>query len=109
MIDYYVRRVSLPRAVEGVSLPNDDGSFDIYINSALSPQKAEAVLRHELRHLQAEHFYVDMPIERMEKQAEGEELNAVLHPPEGMLPCFNSELHLEHWINTLCRQYNIEL
>ena len=26
----------LPRAVEGVSVPNDDGSFDIYINSRLS-------------------------------------------------------------------------
>jgi len=109
MIDYYVRHVALPRTVEGVSLPNDDGSFDIYINSLLPPDKAEAVLRHELRHLKAEHFYVDMPIERMERQAEGEELNPVLHPPEGLLPCFHSPQHLASWINTLCRQYNIDI
>ena len=37
MTDTYVRLVSLPTRVEGVTLPNDDGSFDIYINSRLSP------------------------------------------------------------------------
>lgn len=40
MLEYYVRLVSLPRAVEGVSVPNDDGSFDIYINSRLSRSSA---------------------------------------------------------------------
>ena len=56
MLEYYVRLVSLPRAVEGVSVPNDDGSFDIYINSRLSPQQREETLEHELRHLKQEHF-----------------------------------------------------
>ena len=39
MTDTYVRLVSLPTRVEGVTLPNDDGSFDIYINSRLSPAR----------------------------------------------------------------------
>jgi len=109
MIDYYVRPVPLPRRVEGVSIPNDDGSFDIYINSNLPPQQREKALEHELRHLKAEHFYLDMPIERMERQAEGEELNAVLRPPEGRLPCFKSEEALAAWLNTLCRQTGLKL
>lgn len=109
MIDYYVRPVALPRTVEGVSIPNDDGTFDIYINSRLSPQRQEAALQHELRHLQAEHFYLDMPIERMEKQAEGEALNVVLRAQEGKLPCFQSEEALAHWLDTLCRQTGLKL
>ena len=41
MIDYYLRLVDLPRSVEGVSVPNNDGSFDIYINALLSPARRQ--------------------------------------------------------------------
>lgn len=109
MIDYYVRHVALPRSVEGVSMPNDDGTFDIYINSLLPEQRRQQVLEHELRHLRAEHFYLDMPIAAMERQAEGESINPVLHPPEGCIPCFHSEEHLVRWLRTVSRQYHIEL
>ena len=109
MIDYYVRPVALPRSVEGVSIPNDDGTFDIYINSLLPDELRERALEHELRHLKAEHFYLDMPIARMERQAEGEELNAVLHPPAGHVPCFKSEEALALWLKSLCRQTGLKL
>ena len=109
MIDYYVRPIPLPRRVEGVSIPNDDGSFDIYINSNLPPELQQKTLEHELRHLKAEHFYLDMPIERMERQAKGEDLNVVLNPPAGMLPCFNSEAALARWLDSLFRQTGIKL
>ena len=59
MTDTYVRLVSLPAKVEGVTLPNDDGSFDIYINSRLSPLRQQETLEHELRHIRHEHFYLD--------------------------------------------------
>ena len=71
MIDYYVRLIALPVRVEGVTVPNSDGSFSIYINSVLSEQKRSAVLEHELRHIRVEHFYLDMPVENMERQACG--------------------------------------
>ena len=103
MTDTYVRLVSLPVKVEGVTLPNDDGSFDIYINDRLSP------LKHELRHIRHEHFYLDMPVENMERQADGEALNVVLHPPAGMLPCFASEDALARWLDVLCTQLGVDL
>ena len=109
MTDTYVRLVPLPAKVEGVTLPNDDGSFDIYINSRLSPSLQQETLAHELRHIRQEHFYLDMPVSRMERQADGEALNAVLHPPAGMLPCFDSEAALTRWLNTLCTQLGIDL
>ena len=51
MIDYYLRLVDLPRSVEGVSVPNNDGSFDIYINALLSPARRQEILEHELNHI----------------------------------------------------------
>ena len=109
MTEYYVRQVPLPVRVEGVTLPNDDGSFDIYINSRLSPARRQETLEHELRHIRADHFYLDMPVSRMERQADGEALNPVLHPPAGMIPCFDSEQALSAWLNTLCAQLGLDL
>ena len=109
MTEYYVRQVPLPARVEGVTLPNDDGSFDIYINARLSPARQQETLEHELLHIRADHFYLDMPVARMERQADGEALNVVLHPPAGMIPCFASEDALADWLSALCRQLGLDL
>ena len=109
MTETYVRVVPLPPKVEGVTLPNDDGTFDVYINARLSPARRQETLEHELRHIRGDHFYLDMPVSRMERQADGEALNVVLHPPAGMVPCFHSEAALAHWVGTLCEQLGVEL
>lgn len=109
MIDANIRQVPLPIRVEGVTLPNDDGSFDIYINSRLSPARQQETLEHELRHIRRGHFYVELPLGRMERQADGEALNVVLHPPAGFVPCFRSEAALAHWLVTLCAQLGLDL
>ena len=109
MTDAYVRLVPLPVKVEGVTLPNEDGSFDVYINSRLSPARQQETLEHELRHIRRGHFDLDLPIGRMERQADGEALNVVLHPPEGMVPCFCSETALGRWLDVLCAQLGLDL
>ena len=108
MTDTFVRLIPLPVKVEGVTLPNDDGSYDIYINSQLSPSMQQATLEHELRHIRRGHFEADMPVSRMERQADGEALNVVLHPPAGMVPCFLSEDALARWLNALCAQLRLD-
>ena len=108
MTDAYIRLIPLPVKVEGVTLPNDDGSYDIYINARLSPAMQQETLEHELRHIRRGHFETDMPVSRMERQAEGEALNVVLHPPEGMVPCFRSEDALARWLNALCAQLHLD-
>ena len=104
MTDYYVRLLELPRRVEGVTVPNNDGSFSVYINSLLSESQRQKVLSHELEHIEKEHFYVDMPVSRMEKQAEGEPVNSALHPPKGKIARFFSPESLAEYIKTLARQ-----
>ncbi len=107
MIDYYVRLVELPRRVEGVTVPNNDGSFSVYINSLLSESRRQKVLSHELEHIEKEHFYVDMPVSRMEKQAEGEPVNSALHPPAGKIARFFSPDSLAEYIKILTRQTGV--
>ena len=104
MTDYYVSLVALPLRVEGVTVPNSDGSFSVYINSALPEERRTQVLEHELRHIAAEHFYVDMPVECMERQAGGEALNLALHPPQGKLVHFTSEDALAGYVRRLAMQ-----
>jgi len=109
MTDYYVRVVALPKSVEGVSVPNDDGSFDIYINSLLSPQRQQETLEHELAHIRRDHFYLEMPVSLMERQARGEHVNVVLNPPAGQLPLFNSEAAMSRWFRNLSLQQHLDL
>lgn len=109
MTDYFVRLIRLPVRVEGVTVPNNDGSFSIYINELLPPERRNEVLEHELRHISAEHFYVDMPVEQMERQAHGEPVNLALHPPEGQIVLFHSEKALAAYIRRLAAQRGIKL
>lgn len=67
--DYFVRLVELPLHIRGVTLPNDDGSFDIYINSSLSPDQQQDALQHELCHIQKDHFYQERRVSLCEAEA----------------------------------------
>lgn len=68
--DVQIRYLSLPCSVEGVTIPNHDGSFDIYINDVFCDEKKREILLHELAHLQKDHFYLDISIGILEKEAD---------------------------------------
>lgn len=53
----YVREISLPIHIKGVTVPNEDGTFDVYINADLSDCCKILALKHELRHINLDHFY----------------------------------------------------
>lgn len=65
----FVRMVSLPPSVRAVTLPNDDATFDIYINAELSEELQEKALEHELEHIRLDHFYDEAPVGINEKEA----------------------------------------
>ena len=59
-VDYWVRLVEFPSmASPAVTVSNGDGTFTIYINTRFGPEKRAEGLRHELRHIEGEHFYRD--------------------------------------------------
>ncbi len=98
MSDYYVRLVAMPLGVHGVTVPNTDGSFDIYINSRLSLKQQEATLEHEKSHISRDHFNSRRSTASIAREAEGAECDPALCPPEGMLPLFPDEASLSRWI-----------
>ena len=67
-VDYFVRIVQFPNAAnKGIVCPNDDGTFDIYLNS-LYPDLKEGY-DHEVRHLLLDHFGSYKSIEAIEREA----------------------------------------
>lgn len=68
---YFVRYIEFPMTIRGVTVPNDDGTFDIYINDLLCDSAKEKCLRHEIRHIMEDHFYNDIAsIEEIEQMAD---------------------------------------
>lgn len=78
--DYFVRYAEFPLSVEGVTVPNNDGTFDIYINSLLPAERQDETLAHELEHIRKDHFYNDIaPVQTLEREAEDTHI---------VFPCF---------------------
>lgn len=46
-----VRTLPLPVVVKGVTIPSEDGYYNIYINCNYSIEMQNEILRHELRHV----------------------------------------------------------
>ena len=65
----FVRIISLPKAVHAVTIPNDDGTFDVYVNSNMPEELQHRWLNHELRHIRKDHFYNDDPVWLNEQEA----------------------------------------
>lgn len=65
----FVRAIPLPLAVRAVTLPNDDCTFDVYLNANLPEELQRRALEHELEHIRQDHFYNDDPVWLNEQEA----------------------------------------
>lgn len=65
----YVREIALPLHIKGVTIPNEDGTFDIYINAVLPDFCKHLTLQHELKHINLDHFYKPCECIAAEEQA----------------------------------------
>lgn len=88
MTDYFVYLVPLPKKVEGVTVPNDDGTYSVYINSNLPEYVQQAALDHELEHIEYDHLYSNKSIKEIEKEADGAIPNVFIGNAPGHIPCF---------------------
>ncbi|WP_195376746.1 hypothetical protein [Anaerotruncus rubiinfantis] len=70
MQEFYMRQVKLPPHVEATVLPNDDGTFDIYVNSELPEEKQREAFDHEVRHIKLDHLYNYDPVVINELEAD---------------------------------------
>ena len=57
--DYFVRLVDLPIGVHGFIVPNDDGTYSVYINSRDSSVRQRQACKHERKHIARNDFSRD--------------------------------------------------
>lgn len=88
---YYVRLIPLPASIDGVTVPNDDGTFDIYLNSNLCEARQKDRLQHEIKHILEDHFYQEnKTVSELEQEANGI-VKSRTPPPPPRLPNVFSE------------------
>ena len=57
MTEIIVRKIPLPPHVRAFTMPDPQGDYNVYINSALSAEQQLCSLQHELKHIRRDDFY----------------------------------------------------
>ena len=70
MDEYRVRLVDLPPRVGGMVSMDEEGFYNVYINSRLTRERQREALRHELDHIAGDDLYNTQPIEVVEHRAQ---------------------------------------
>ena len=68
MDEYRVRLVDLPPKVGGMVSMDDEGFYNVYINSRLTWERQRKALRHELEHIADDDLRNTRPIEAVENK-----------------------------------------
>lgn len=71
MDDIIFRLVDLPLCVKGITMPNNDGTYNIYINARYPENIQRCALLHELKHIKNFDFDNFAEIDFIEKRAAG--------------------------------------
>ena len=68
--DFFVRLIVFPTCTcGGMVMPNDDGTFSVYINARTSADQQRRAYRHEVSHIEHDDFYRAAPISQIEEEA----------------------------------------
>lgn len=71
MPQVFIRLIPLPFKVHGLVTPNDDGTYNVYLNERLPAELQRRYLSHELSHIVKDHLYDDVrTLEALEVEAE---------------------------------------
>lgn len=65
-VDYFVYYEKFPPSIRGLVTPNDDGTFSIFINSSMPDSWRLETYAHEVKHIQNDDFYNDVPLSKIE-------------------------------------------
>ena len=69
MGDIFIRTMSMPYRVYGLTVVDADGNYNIYVNDSLCDSKKIETVRHEMRHIRCGHFYDGQSVEQNEREA----------------------------------------
>lgn len=66
-MDYCIRYIDLPCKVNGTTVQDASGFYNVYINSRLSYEAQQRAIIHELTHIRRDDFYSNDRLELIEK------------------------------------------
>lgn len=52
-----VRMIDLPYSVHGLTVKDEEGDYNVYVNARLSDDQRAAAFRHEIEHIKKGHLY----------------------------------------------------
>jgi len=64
--DVIIRLTDLPFQVKGLTVLDENGDYNIYLNPMYSHETQKEVLEHELGHIEENHFYCELSIKEKE-------------------------------------------
>jgi len=67
-----VRVIKLPTTIRGVTIPDPEGCYNVYINKNLSCEMQKEVLLHETAHIVNGDFCSNEPVSVLEERAKYE-------------------------------------
>ncbi len=65
-----IRKLDLPTGVNGITVLDENGDYNVYLNAQLSYDAQADAFRHEVEHIKQGHFYKAEDIRKLEDQAE---------------------------------------
>lgn len=63
----YLRYLSLPPTVKGLTIQDEEGNYNIYLNSRLTYEAHTETLKHEINHITNNDFSKHSHIKNLEK------------------------------------------
>lgn len=63
-----VRVAALPSTVRGVTVPDEDGNYNVYLNQRLSYETQRRAYLHEIEHITEDDFNSDESVHIIEKR-----------------------------------------
>ena len=70
MDEIVCRVIELPSRVNAVTVVDENGDFNVYVNSHLSYDEQRNAYKHECRHIRKHHFHSHKSVEKCEQEAD---------------------------------------
>lgn len=67
-MDTYIRYIKLPVSVRGLTIPDENGNYNIYINKYLSQEMQQKTYFHEITHIENNDFEIQIPVKIIENR-----------------------------------------
>lgn len=68
MYDIHIRYIKLPIRIYAVTVPDEYGDYNIYVNDSLCFNQQEKAIKHEIEHIENGDFEKYIPVAEIEKR-----------------------------------------